>query len=182
MISVRQFGCVLFGNLAVFYSAIWLYFIRRFGCVLFGNLAIFCSAIWLYFIRQFGCIPFGNLAVFCSAIWLYFIRRCQHIEERIELPSLIGSGSKLAAPAPILNSQFPCSHILRLFGRYVKILRSKTDAVPFSRPSTQAPTPQLHSSIAHAPPFFRPPSGARAKEERSYGVAKASRGRPGPKC
>ena len=66
---------ILFGDLAVFRSACWRYFVRRLGLFSFGDLAVFCSACWRYFVRRLGLISFGGLAVFRSACWRNFVRR-----------------------------------------------------------------------------------------------------------
>ena len=66
---------ILFGDLAVFRSACWRYFVRRLGLISFGDLAVFCSACWWYFVRRLGLISFDGLAVFRSACWRNFVRR-----------------------------------------------------------------------------------------------------------
>ena len=66
---------ILFGDLAVFRSACWRYFVLRLGLFSFGDLAVFCSACWRYFVRRLGLISFGDLAEFCSAFWRFFVRR-----------------------------------------------------------------------------------------------------------
>ena len=66
---------ILFGDLAVFRSAFWRYFVRRLGLISFGGLAVFCSSCWRYFVRRLGLISFGGLAVFRSACWRNFVRR-----------------------------------------------------------------------------------------------------------
>ena len=66
---------ILFGDLAVFRSAFWRYFVRRLGGIPFVDLAVFRSACWRDFVRRLGLFSFGDLAVFCSACWRYFVRR-----------------------------------------------------------------------------------------------------------
>ena len=133
---------ILFGDLAVFRSAFWRYFVRRLGGISFGDLAVFRSATWRYSVRRLGGISFGVLAGFRSATWRYSVRR---FGERKEVPfgtSLLHSFccKAYAFPASVcvsLRRDRPPASVSRPYSRCFEGADPRARDSPWTRPRPQ---------------------------------------------
>ena len=141
---------ILFGDLAVFRSAGWRYFVRRLGLFSFGDLAVFRSACWRYFVQRLGLISFGGLAVFRSACWRNFVRRVGAIsfgvlakEKRYRLAPLSYTVSVVRLtpfPASVrvsLKRDRPPASVSRPYSRCFEEADPRARDSPWTRPRPQ---------------------------------------------